>query len=103
MKSLFVNGFTIDWNKVEPDSYLHRIKALAKMEHSEAASILVDIFISCKSTCRKASDHKQRQENRRSRRRNLVNACNEDEGCPIIDRQKLQSKTVKTCLYREER
>lgn len=32
MKSLFVNGFTIDWNKVEPDSYLHRIKALAKME-----------------------------------------------------------------------
>ena len=32
MKSLFVNGFTIDWNKVESDSYLHRIKALAKME-----------------------------------------------------------------------
>lgn len=32
MKSLFVNGLTIDWNKVEPDSYLHRIQALAGME-----------------------------------------------------------------------
>lgn len=25
---LFVNGLTIDWNKVEPDSYLHEITAL---------------------------------------------------------------------------
>ncbi len=30
--SLFVNGLTIDWNKVDPDSYLHRIKALSGME-----------------------------------------------------------------------
>ena len=37
------------------------------------------------------------------RRGNLVYACHEDAGCPIIDRQRLQSKTVKTCLYREER
>ena len=30
--SLFVNGLTIDWNKVDPDSYLHRITALSGME-----------------------------------------------------------------------
>lgn len=59
------------------------------MEHSEAASVFIDAFVLCKSARRKAGDHEQRKENRRSRRRNLVNACNEDEGCPIIDRQRL--------------
>ena len=26
--SLFVNGLTIDWNQIDPDSYLHEIEAL---------------------------------------------------------------------------
>ena len=26
--SLFVNGLTIDWNQIDPDSYLHEITAL---------------------------------------------------------------------------
>lgn len=29
--------------------------------------------------------------------------ANEDEGCHVIDRQRLQSKTVTACLYRKER
>ena len=36
--TLFVNGLTIDWNKVEPDSYLHRIQALRGMEHLSFAN-----------------------------------------------------------------
>ena len=57
------------------------------MEHSEAASVSTGALVLCKSTRRKACDHKQRKENRRGGRRNLVNTCNEDEGCHVIDRQ----------------
>ncbi len=56
------------------------------MEHSEAASVSADALIPCKNTRRKTGNHKQRKENRRGRRGNLVYACHEDAGLSLTDK-----------------
>lgn len=99
---------TIDWKKAEQEVNRLQVRIVKATQEKKWNAVkrlqylLTHSFYAKALAVRRVTTNKGK-ENRRCGRSNLVYSCYEDEGCSIIDRQRLQSKTVTTCLYRKER